>query len=73
MKTWTAGELAAELRFVPPDTELYIVGNGQLESVRGFGTRLRRRAQPVLRSVFGIRVRRNDADRLIAYIEGKSG
>lgn len=73
MKTWTAGELAAELRFVPPDTELYIVGTGNVEGVRAFGTRLRPGAQPLLRAVFGIRLRANDDDRQIAYIEGKSG
>lgn len=70
-RTWTAGELIAELRHVDPDTEVFLVGPGQIERVAGFGSTLRARAMPVLRRVFGVRVRRPDGTRLVAYIEGK--
>lgn len=70
-RTWTAGELAHQLRFVPADTEVFIVGRGDIERMSGFATRLRRRARPLLRRVFGIRVRPSDEGPLVAYIEGK--
>lgn len=67
--TWTAGELAAELRHCHPDAEVYIVGNGQVERVRGFGSVLRR-GVVTLRRVFGVRVLPQTAtDRV--FIEGK--
>jgi hypothetical protein len=76
-RTWTAGELAHQLRFVPADTQVFIVGRGEVERVGGFGTRLRHawrtsRALPVFRTIVGIRVKPSDDGPLIAYIEGTS-
>lgn len=73
--TWTAGELVAELRHLPADTDIYIVGPvapmgsvGPVERIRRVRWSFTRQGARALRRVVGTRVIR---DRY-AYIESEA-